>query len=133
MPRGSCESSKLATSGNSAFDEYRAETLRRLEDEQKEFREFLDRLRQAKDKSEFDQFMTDRSRRPHRSPARTPDPVEQLVLAVRDRFGWGARRVHAFLASQGIDVPSCRTVHAILCRHGRIPTSQSSSSSSADH
>lgn len=53
-----------ATSGNSAFDEYRAETLRRLEDEQKEFREFLDRLRQAKDKSEFDQFMADRSRRP---------------------------------------------------------------------
>jgi hypothetical protein len=49
-------------SGNSAFDEYRAETLRRLEDEEREFREFLDRLRQAKDKAEFDQFMRDRGR-----------------------------------------------------------------------
>lgn len=52
------------TSGNRAFDDYRSETLRRLEDEQKEFMEFLDRLRHAKDKAEFDQFMADRGRRP---------------------------------------------------------------------
>ena len=63
-----------ASSGNSAFDEYRAETLRRLEDEQKEFREFLDRLRQAKDKSEFDQFMADRARRPQ-DPAPEAPPA----------------------------------------------------------
>jgi hypothetical protein len=63
-----------ASSGNSAFDDYRAETLRRLEEEQKEFREFLDRLRQAKDKSEFDQFMADRSRRPQ-GPAPEAPPA----------------------------------------------------------
>ena len=51
------------SSGNVAFDEYREETLRRLEEEQKEFRDFLDRLRFAKDRSEFDQFMTDRKTR----------------------------------------------------------------------
>ena len=51
-------------SGNRAFDEYRMETLRRLEEEQSEFREFLDRLRMAKDKSEFDQFMAERRNRP---------------------------------------------------------------------
>jgi hypothetical protein len=45
------------SSGNRAFDEYRAETLRRLEDEQEEFKSFLDRLRHAKDKEEFDAFM----------------------------------------------------------------------------
>ena len=50
------------SSGNRAFDEYRMETLKRLEEEQKEFREFLDRLRHAKDKAEFDQFMADRGR-----------------------------------------------------------------------
>ncbi|HEU4619180.1 MAG TPA: DUF2852 domain-containing protein [Gammaproteobacteria bacterium] len=50
------------SSGNLAFDEYRAETLRRLEDEQREFKEFLDRLRHAKDKAEFDQFMAERRR-----------------------------------------------------------------------
>ncbi|HMD62689.1 MAG TPA: DUF2852 domain-containing protein [Stellaceae bacterium] len=49
-----------ASSGNRAFDEYRAETLRRLEEEQREFMAFLDRLRHAKDKAEFDQFMAER-------------------------------------------------------------------------
>jgi Protein of unknown function (DUF2852) len=52
------------SSGNRAFDDYRAETLRRLEEEQREFKEFLDRLRHAKDKAEFDQFMAERGRRP---------------------------------------------------------------------
>jgi hypothetical protein len=47
-------------SGNHAFDEYKAETLRRLEDEQREFFGFLERLRHAKDKAEFDQFMAER-------------------------------------------------------------------------
>lgn len=47
-------------SGNRAFDEYRTETLRRLEDEQREFMGFLERLRHAKDKAEFDQFMAER-------------------------------------------------------------------------
>ena len=48
------------SSGNRAFDDYRAETLKRLEEEQREFRNFLDRLRFAKDKTEFDQFMAER-------------------------------------------------------------------------
>ena len=52
----------VPSSGNKAFDEYRSETLRRLEDEQTEFRDYLDRLRQAKDKQEFDQFMAERRR-----------------------------------------------------------------------
>ena len=52
------------SSGNRAFDEYRADTLKRLEEEQREFREFLDRLRFAKDKTEFDQFMAERRDRP---------------------------------------------------------------------
>lgn len=53
-----------SSSGNRAFDEYRMETLRRLEEEQKEFREFLERLRQAKDKEEFDAFMAQHRPRP---------------------------------------------------------------------
>jgi len=52
------------SSGNHAFDEYRAATLRRLEEEQQEFGSFLERLRFAKDKAEFDQFMAERRERP---------------------------------------------------------------------
>jgi hypothetical protein len=61
------------TSGNRAFDEYREETLRRLEDEQREFRDYLDRLRHAKDKAEFDQFVADR-RRAGPPPSDGPPP-----------------------------------------------------------
>jgi hypothetical protein len=53
------------SSGNRAFDDYRSETLRRLEDEQREFKEFLERLRFAKDRAEFDQFMAERRNRAH--------------------------------------------------------------------
>jgi len=52
--------SPLRSTGNRAFDEYREETLRRLEEEVDEFQAFLQRLRQAKDKAEFDQFMAER-------------------------------------------------------------------------
>ena len=52
------------SSGNRAFDDYRAETLKRLEDEQREFKDFLERLRFAKDKTEFDAFMAERRNRP---------------------------------------------------------------------
>ncbi len=60
-----------STTGNRAFDEYREETLRRLEEEQREFMEFLDRLRHAKDKAEFDEFMAERRRHPE-GPAPQP-------------------------------------------------------------
>ena len=53
----------MGSSGNSAFDAYRDETLKRLEEEQAAFESFLQRLRDAKDKAEFDQFMDDRARR----------------------------------------------------------------------
>jgi len=52
----------MHSSGNTAFDSYRDETLRRLEDEQRSFQDFLQRLRDAKDKAEFDQFMDDRAK-----------------------------------------------------------------------
>jgi len=53
----------MRPSGNAAFDAYKTETLRRLEDEQRAFEDFLGRLREAKDKAEFDAFMEDRARR----------------------------------------------------------------------
>jgi hypothetical protein len=64
----SCSRSKSfyrhdASSGNAAFDAYKADTLRRLEEEQQQFEAFMDRLRAAKDQSEFDEFMKDRSRK----------------------------------------------------------------------
>ena len=53
--------SAMTSTGNSAFDAYKADTLRRLEQEQHDFEAFLERLREAKDKAEFDQFMDERA------------------------------------------------------------------------
>lgn len=62
------------SSGNRAFDEYRSDTLRRLEEEEREFREFLIRLRAAKGKAEFDQFMAERRNRSNSSSPTPPPP-----------------------------------------------------------
>lgn len=60
----------FAPTGNRAFDEYREDTLRKLEEEANEFTSFLDRLRHAKDKAEFDQFMSER-----RAPKSEPKDI----------------------------------------------------------
>ena len=59
------------SSGNSAFDAYKADTLNRLQEEQENFEAFLERLRAAKDKNEFDQFMDERARK-----AKDPEPAD---------------------------------------------------------
>ncbi len=57
-----------SASGNAAFDDYRAEQLRRLEEERKRldeeigaFHEYMANLRKAKDREEFDRFMRERN------------------------------------------------------------------------
>jgi hypothetical protein len=54
--------------GNSAFEDYRAKELERLEqlrrklvEEERAFGEFLKRLKRAKDQEEFDRFMAERN------------------------------------------------------------------------
>jgi hypothetical protein len=49
--------------GNIAFDEYRETTLKRLEEERREFTKFVERLRRAKDQVEFDKFMSEQAAR----------------------------------------------------------------------
>ena len=62
MDRWGMQARAYATTGNRAFDEYRADTLRRLEEEAAEFQAYLERLRMAKDRAEFEQFMAERRR-----------------------------------------------------------------------
>jgi hypothetical protein len=52
----------MRPTGNAAFDDYRRATLERLEEESREFVAFVERLRRAKDQSEFEAFMAERSR-----------------------------------------------------------------------
>lgn len=50
-----------SSSGNAAFDAYRAETLERLEEEQAAFNDYVEKLRQARDRDEFERFMAERA------------------------------------------------------------------------
>ncbi len=58
--RASNARTPVSATGNMAFDTYREETLKRLDEERTAFTGFLEQLRSAKDKAEFDQFMATR-------------------------------------------------------------------------
>jgi transposase InsO family protein len=66
------------------------------------------------------QPLGDRSRKPHHSPARTCDQLEAAVLAVRDQFGWGPRKIVAYLHNHNQPAPPVRAAAAILRRHQRV-------------
>ncbi len=68
---------RMRPTGNSAFDEYREQALNRLEEEAQEFRSFLERLRAAKDRQEFDEYMRQRRERPAGSDAGSESPAPQ--------------------------------------------------------
>ena len=68
------------SSGNAAFDEYRAEQMRRLDEERRrldeeinEFHDYLRNLNMARDREEFDRFMRERHNR--QSTSQTPPTV----------------------------------------------------------
>jgi len=63
MSRHRSHRAAFKSSGNTSFDAYKHETLRRLEEEQGNFEAFLQRLRESKDKAEFDDFMDERAKK----------------------------------------------------------------------
>ncbi len=63
--------------------------------------------------------LDNRSRKPAHSPARSSGALENAVLAVRDEYGWGPRKIVAYLRNHNRPAPPIRTAAAILHRHGR--------------
>lgn len=68
------------------------------------------------------QGLQDRSCRPHRSPRRTSDEIEQLILLARQEHpAWGGRKLKRWLETRGAEgLPVASTITEILRRHGRI-------------
>src|SRR5262249_17589111 len=67
--------------------------------------------------------LANRSRRPHHSPGRTPEAVEQEVLRIRQESNeaWGGRKIRAAMQRAGRgEAPAASTITAILRRHGRL-------------
>lgn len=66
-----------------------------------------------------------RSRRPHRTPTRTPDVVEDEIVEWRkalleEGFDAGAETIRWHLARRRDDVPSVSTIWRVLCRRGFV-------------
>ena len=86
MERWGMQAKAFSPTGNHAFDEYREETLKRLEEEAEAFQSFLDRLRMAKDRTEFEQFMAERRERrnetgtPGSAPEQPGGPAPQAGI-----------------------------------------------------
>jgi len=63
--------------------------------------------------------LAERSRRPRHSPRRTAPELEAAVVALRQRYGWGARKLQVLLAKQGHQLTEV-TLNRILKRHGLV-------------
>lgn len=82
----------MNSSGNAAFDDYRAEQLKRLEEERARldaeidaFHEYMANLNKAKDREEFDRFMNER--RGSRQGYTEPKPEQNN--GDQNNNGWG--------------------------------------------
>lgn len=65
--------------------------------------------------------LEDRPRKPKTSPAQIPTEVELRIVEMRTAHPrWGARRIRAELAREGIDAPAVSTVHQALRRNGLV-------------
>ena len=97
------------------------ELCRRFQVSAKTFYKWLKRM-----KAEGNAGLSNRSRRPHRSPKRTEAVIENGVVTVRTAHpSWGARKIRRVLSNHGQVVPSPSTVHRILQRHGKIDPAES--------
>lgn len=71
--------------------------------------------------------LTDRSRRPRRSPKQTEAKIEAQVLAVRQQYpAWGGRKIRKVMQKAGCDaLPAASTITSILHRHQQIDLDES--------
>ena len=64
----------------------------------------------------------DRSRAPHECPHRTNGTLEALIVAARQKYGWGAKKLRHVLRTRHPQLgwPARSTINAVLDRHGLL-------------
>lgn len=63
--------------------------------------------------------LKDKSHRPYRSPNQTAEDIENRVIELRERYGWGAKKLRVLLLREQIDVPRI-TIARIISRNNLI-------------
>ena len=75
-------------------------------------------------KDEGLEALTDRSRRPVRYANQLPEPIERMIVRLKqDKPHWGARKIRELLVKRlagDVRIPAKSTVHAVLDRHGLV-------------
>lgn len=76
----------------------------------------------ARYRSGGERALQNRSRAPHHSPHRTDDDLEALIVAARQQYGWGAKKLMHVLRTRHPDRawPARSTINALLERHGLL-------------
>ncbi len=76
----------------------------------------------ARYQEEGEPGLVERSRAPGTCPHRTPREIERRILALRGKYGWGAKKLLQVLEKRQLEVawPARSTVNAILERHGKL-------------
>ena len=71
--------------------------------------------------------LIDKSRKPFYCPHKTPEDIEELIVAVRNENpGWGSKKIKIFLENQGYEnLPCAKTVNNILNRNNLITEEES--------
>lgn len=66
--------------------------------------------------------LQDRSSRPHSSPCATPSDVVEAILEVREKYGYGPKKITWYLERNRpeLELPSRTTIHNILDRNGVV-------------
>lgn len=64
------------------------------------------------------------SRKPHHSPRQTETRIEERILALRQKYGWGALKRQVLLAEEGEKI-SVSMINRLLKRGGVIPAEES--------
>lgn len=67
--------------------------------------------------------LAEKSRRPHHSPGKSPEWLEDLVVEYRTYYGWGAKKIRIMLQRDGYDLPEA-TINRIIKRNGLLSSAK---------
>ena len=62
----------------------------------------------------------DRSHRPHHCPHAIVEPIVEHIVDLRQRYGWGSRKIRKLTAEKFGEAPARRTIDRIFERHDLI-------------
>ena len=66
--------------------------------------------------------LVERSHATHECPHRTSEVIEQLIVAERQKYGWGSKKILQRLKDEHpeLELPRRSTIDGVLVRHGLV-------------